>query len=72
MDCTYLLKCPFYSCRMPDTPEFFSLDQAHYCVDDFTSCARYQVRKTVGPEKLPGDLYPRQKERADEIIKQGM
>lgn len=68
MDCTYLLQCPFYNNLMPDMLEFLSLDKARYCVDDLSSCARYQVSKTVGREKLPMDLYPRQIERVAEIL----
>jgi hypothetical protein len=39
------------------------------CRGDFDSCARYMVFRAKGRESVPSDLYPNQKERAQEILK---
>lgn len=40
----------------------------HYCLKNFSGCARHLVFKALGRENVPIDLYPTEVERARRII----
>ena len=69
MDCKYLAACPFFNDKMATIPLAADLYKSHYCRDVFSECARYMVRETCGKEGTPGDLYPNEIERAQEILR---
>ncbi|MDT8396308.1 MAG: hypothetical protein RRA32_07690 [bacterium] len=39
-----------------------------YCLGDYQTCARYMVTEALCREAVPEDMFPIQKERAEEII----
>ena len=70
-DCTHLEKCPFFNDRMQSMPATADMNKRRYCRGDFRNCARFRVSQALGKEKVPGDLFPNQSDRASEIIAAG-
>ena len=67
--CECLEKCPFFNDKMKESPALSQIYKKRFCLEgDKNNCARYRVRQALGPENVPGDLYPNQTERADKII----
>ena len=69
-DCPMLSGCPFFHDRMKNMPATSEIYKKNYCRGDNTNCARFMVRQTVGPEHVPADLFPNQRERAETLIKE--
>ncbi|WP_455382847.1 hypothetical protein [Salinispira pacifica] len=70
-ECDCLPGCPFFHDRMQNMPALSGIMKKRYCLDDFMSCARHQVKEALGKEKVPGDLFPSQHERARTVIASG-
>jgi hypothetical protein len=70
-ECEFLQACPFFNDRMPIEAGIGALYKQRYCKNNKDACARYMVRKALGKEKVPADLYPNMLERAGEIITKG-
>jgi len=66
--CELTKNCLFFNKLMADMPSSVDTYKKLYCVDNFTSCARYKVRQAVGADLVPVDLFPHQKDRIDKII----
>ncbi|MDA3850623.1 MAG: hypothetical protein PF447_05070 [Spirochaetaceae bacterium] len=62
-NCEIYDKCPFGQGKMTDTPDIDKLKQ-EYCESNSLHCARYMVATSVGEDKVPGDLYPDEKDKA--------
>jgi hypothetical protein len=56
---------------MADMPSTARLIKLKYCNGDSSECARYMVCTGLGRERVPGDLFPNQGEKAREIIARG-
>jgi hypothetical protein len=69
-DCESLPRCVFFNNKMSNMPASAELLKQQYCKNRFSTCARYLVMKSLGPEAVPADLFPGQKEMAEEIIRQ--
>jgi hypothetical protein len=67
-DCELLESCIFFNDRMKNMPGTANILKTQYCRSDNSSCARYLVFRTLGRSKVPADLFPQQKEKADRII----
>ncbi len=67
-DCKRLEKCPFFNDRMAARPATAELFKIEYCRSEPERCARYRVAEVLGPERVPGDLFPSQVERVDELL----
>ena len=67
-DCECLEGCPFFNDMMTGKPATAEMYKKKFCVGDSSECARYMVFKAVGKESVPADLYPNQKDRANNII----
>lgn len=67
-DCELLQQCLFFNDKMADMPSTSNMIKLMYCTDQFSGCARYQVRRQLGGGAVPGDLFPNQGERARAII----
>jgi hypothetical protein len=70
-DCELISACPFFNDRMKNMPAMSNIYKRNYCQGDHTNCARYMVREKLGKEKVPGDLYPNQQDRANMLIAEG-
>ena len=68
-DCVCLPKCIFFNDNMADMPTTAESMKKRYCLADNSTCARYLVFKALGREAVPGNLYPNNIARAEEIIK---
>ncbi|WP_235619914.1 hypothetical protein [Megalodesulfovibrio gigas] len=69
-NCEMLLKCIFFNDKMANKPGTANLMKEKYCKGDFQECARYKVCKTLGRDKVPGDLFPSQMDRVRQLLKQ--
>ena len=67
-DCECLPKCPFFNDKMKNMPSLSSMLKKKYCQGDSAGCARYRVFKALGRDAVPGDLYPNNQDKADELL----
>lgn len=70
-DCEMIEKCVFFNDKMADKPGTASMMKQRYCKGNNSECARYVVCKALGREKVPGDLYPIQIDRAKSLVAGG-
>ena len=68
MDCDCIAICPFFNDRMSEMPTMAEMMKRHYCKGDFSSCARHMVKEKCGKERVPSDLIPNQRDRAQQIL----
>ena len=66
--CEKLSKCPFYQGKMSMEKGIGSMYKQKYCEGDKTTCARYIVATTLGPEYVTNNLYPNMADQAKKII----
>ena len=69
-DCAKLAKCIFFNDKMPNMPAMANLFKQRYCKTDFDRCARFIVASKLGGERVPGDLFPNDQDRAQKLITQ--
>lgn len=67
-DCELLQTCIFFNDKMKDMPGTASILKGQYCRSDNSTCARFMVFMALGRAKVPQDLFPQQKEKAEKII----
>jgi hypothetical protein len=67
-ECECLVKCLFFNDRMQNIPAVANMLKDKYCHGNSSECARYMVFKSLGRERVPGDLFPNQVDRAEKII----
>ena len=60
--------CNFLNDLMPEMPSSVKIYQMLFCEDNFQTCARDLVRRELGSDFVPLDLFPHQLKRAEEII----
>lgn len=68
-DCELLAKCLFFNDKMANKPGTADMMKKKYCQGNNAECARFVVCKALGREKVPGDLFPIQMDRARELLK---
>jgi len=68
-DCECLSGCPFFNDKMANMPAMKEMFKRNYCMSDYTNCARYMIFKDLGKQAVPSNLFPNQKEKALEILK---
>ncbi len=66
--CEKLEKCPFYQGKMTMDSGIGSMFKKKYCEGGKTICARYIVATTLGPNFVPGTLFPNMNDRAKAIL----
>jgi len=66
--CDFTENCVFFSEHMFDKSLLVNTYKTNYCWNNFSSCARYIVRKALGSDSVPLDLYPHNNDRAAKII----
>jgi len=68
-ECPLLAQCPFFNERLAHIPgRLASIYTRRYCTGDSSQCAIYVVFMVLGRAKVPTDLFPSQKKRAERII----
>jgi len=67
-DCERLATCIFFNGKMAQPLPNVDRYKYQYCHADFARCARYMVFMALGGDKIPGDLYPHDVERARQVI----
>ncbi|GAB6037333.1 hypothetical protein JCM15519_18920 [Fundidesulfovibrio butyratiphilus] len=68
-DCELLARCLFFNDKMANKPGTADMMKKKYCRGNNAECARYVVCKALGRERVPGDLFPIQMDRARELVK---
>ena len=66
--CEKLAKCPFYQGKMSMESGLGSMYKKKFCEGDKTTCARYLVATTLGPDFVPATLYPNMMDMAKSIL----
>jgi len=66
--CEKLEKCPFYQGKMSMDSGLGKMYKQKYCEGDKTSCARYMVATTLGPEFVTEKLFPNMVDTAKNLI----
>ncbi len=69
-ECPRLAKCIFFNDKMAQMPALANMYKQSYCRCDFEDCARFVVAARLGPEKVPVNLYPNDREGAQKLIVQ--
>jgi hypothetical protein len=67
--CELIESCIFFNDQMANMPSTSAVYKKIYCEQDWATCGRYMVFKTIGREHVPKDLFPNQSDRAADIIK---
>ncbi len=67
-ECELLSGCIFFNDKMVNMPGLSAMYKEQFCRQDYSKCARYRVYQKLGKENVPLDLFPNQKERAEEIL----
>lgn len=70
-NCEMIEKCIFFNDKMANKPGTADMMKKNYCQGNWQECARYKVCKGLGRDKVPGDLFPSQGDRAKALIGQG-
>jgi hypothetical protein len=65
-ECERFKTCPFFNDQLAYMPQTAHAMKQKYCYGEKNHCARYLV--AIEGIKTPGDLFPNQVERAQEII----
>lgn len=68
-DCVCVPGCPFFNDKMKGRPATIQMYKLKYCQGDFSSCARFMVFQKLGKGNVPIDLFPNEREKAEDIIK---
>ena len=70
-DCPLLSKCIFFNDKMANMPSVAEKIKERMCQGDNANCARFMVFSALGRERVPSDLFPRNVDRAKELIATG-
>jgi len=68
-NCKFLEGCRFYQGKMDIDSAIGQMYKKRYCEGEWNECARFRVAIALGREKVPVDLFPNMRERADKILK---
>jgi len=69
--CEWIHECPFLANRHILIEAMREIYLSKYCQHEFHKCARYLVYKSLGPDKVPLNMFPNQRDRAQKIIDTG-
>ena len=69
-DCELLPKCLYFNDKLKNMPTASEMVKRMYCHWHFEECARYRVAMSLGPENVPGDLFPPESEKAERVLVQ--
>ena len=72
MDCPNLKHCPFFNDHLSGMPAVSGYLKNQFCKASYKACARYLIFEALGSEYVPGDLFPNEPQRAQEIISKTM
>jgi len=67
-ECVCLPKCPFFFDKMSNMPAMADMYKTKYCPTDNSDCARYAIFRKMGSGSVPADMYPNDRERAQEFL----
>jgi len=67
-DCVCLEGCPFFNDKMANMPSMAEILKQRYCRNDWQDCARHKVFEEFGRDAVPGDLFPNEVERSEQIL----
>ncbi len=67
-NCESIAVCPFFNDKLPKMPNLSEMLKVVYCKGRYSECARYRVRQSLGPGKVPSDLFPNEDIRATNLI----
>jgi hypothetical protein len=68
-ECGSLPTCVFFNEKMINMPANAEIMKDNYCRSKYEDCARYIVMKAIGKEKVPPDLFPSDRARAEQLVR---
>jgi hypothetical protein len=66
--CELLPTCKFFNDELSAMPDMADHMKEKYCLASFDRCARFAVFTALGRGSVPGDLFPVEAQRAEQII----
>jgi hypothetical protein len=57
-ECVLLDSCWFYNELLPQYPSEYDHMKKDYCMNCYFECARYQLSRMLGRDKIPVGLFP--------------
>jgi hypothetical protein len=60
--------CPFFNGDVPGLPRIPDYLISHYCLGDYSFCARHMTHHEFGPEGVPHDLLPHETDGIKKIF----
>jgi hypothetical protein len=67
-ECERLDECPFFNDRLLNMPPVAEAMKRRYCMRNYTQCARYIVKLSLGRRYVPADLFPNDIIRAKILV----
>lgn len=67
-ECECLSGCPFFNDKMTANPGLTDMYKKKYCLGNNEQCARHMVFEKLGKGNVPGDLYPNQRDKVEDIL----
>ncbi|MBN2848817.1 MAG: hypothetical protein JXP72_10300 [Coriobacteriia bacterium] len=65
--CRHLGTCALASDHAGFSPEFIRIMRTTWCRGSYAECARYRAALIVGPQAVPGNLFPAERERVADL-----
>ncbi len=69
-ECELIDSCLFYNGQLKGDAKQIESMKEKYCQKNNLNCARYMIFMALGRESIPRELFPHQKDRAYEVIRQ--
>ncbi|GAM09027.1 hypothetical protein OR1_01301 [Geobacter sp. OR-1] len=70
-ECVNYNKCSYFVENLKNSPNTASMVQNSYCRGKFEQCARFIIFEKLGETRVPPDLSPSDKQRAEKILQGG-
>ena len=70
-ECPYLAGCIFFHDKMANRPATAELYKQSFCRGRPKDCARLIVREALGKDRVPADLFPNERPRAQQLVAAG-
>lgn len=67
-ECEFASQCPFYNNQSENMGPNAEELKNSYCHGNNLHCALYMIASSLGPDKIPKDILPGEKEKAFAII----
>jgi len=67
-ECELLVECPFFNDKLKNMPSASDMMKKTYCKWNYIKCARYKIAMEMGKKAVPGNMFPGDTLRANEML----